>query len=1179
MNGAATLTKESTMATTQNPTSAPYDATVDATPPHLSFDFLNRAVDDQGTENVVYISSDATYNKIDLRISLDSGGSKLTAGKITDPMTPPGPNDGTVMYLDLSNLQLSGDQFGKLALSATGWTFTPFPADNAFGMTPTTTIPIDPSSPIPIQLTGLAIPKALSTPTPTLYVTYYNVDGVSDPSGSDASFGVTVMNPPSDDKDLTQVLDVQLLSNLVVNSYDADRTASTNLTLEFSPGDQGVLVNAGKETVFTVSFVYGKPDDRYGYGALTDVARARKISPQKGDNVDSWLLTTSKNVQNPSWTLQPPAGAPIAGTGSGAIASVILGPIATIYQPGATVMVVSYANVPGYQDGAYVRVINKVAHVLVDNLTFDPDPVYFKKGTAKVTVKWTTRNATSLVLTQNYAPSRVTGQTYAPATLDDVNTMFALRATGPGGDNVDFLSVRAVALPVINTFAGAPTEIYSGSGSHDMQLSWGVDTPGKVALSSSAGEISGSSFDAVSVTSMTATQPQLITLRPVGGSSSPTLTRSLVVGGFTPSVQFHEVGVKTYGAAASPAAPFVALGDTANNQVLILDTVQFSQIATVPVGAQPGWIAISRDGSLLATANVGGSVSLVPVTISNGVPSFGTVTTVHLGGYVRWLSITPDGSRIYVTVADDVDGNGGRLVAVKAAGAASAIDGQVAVGKAPADIALDPSGVRIFVANSADDNVSIVGVGLQGELAIVGRVDGVTGQPFGLAITPDGRTLLAACNGAKQVIAIDAQRPNTGSRKTLDVDSMPFQIALSPDGAYAYVANGGGNTISVLNVWGGPAACSVVGSPITVNARSSRVVMSPDGLMLIVPNGYGTSIAVVTLLTYTPEKLLTAVGGQPTDVVAAPDGKSALIWHDGFLSTGRTIPGVRYYSTASGVASSMLGDIAVAECVFSPVTPALAFAISATRPLLYTIDLTDPRNPVVSDLELSKDPKTVTCGLAISGDGSMLFVLLVDHANQYTLIAGTVSGKTFTQTQSLPVYAGQWPGPVSMQSTLDGESVIIVDPQNQNTVVARRNTQRQYSVVTLSTPILNPQAVAMLPDGTKAFVLQSGTPNAIAVVDMAALTATSVALAQSYVQLGGLAMSPDGRRLFATDSSAGALRVLDPGSLRILHTIPLASQIQQAQGSAGVAVAPDGSRIYTANTGSATVSVMAQVTI
>jgi DNA-binding beta-propeller fold protein YncE len=455
----------------------------------------------------------------------------------------------------------------------------------------------------------------------------------------------------------------------------------------------------------------------------------------------------------------------------------------------------------------------------------------------------------------------------------------------------------------------------------------------------------------------------------------------------------------------------------------------------------------------------------------------------------------------------------------------------------------------------------------------------VTGQPLGLAITPDGRTLLATCSGTAQVIAIDAQRPNRGSRKTLSVGNMPFEIAVTPTGGYAFVGNMFSGSVSVLDVWGGPSNCSVVGAPIMVGGKPTGLVTSPDGLMVVVPKVSENSLSVVTLLTYSPETLLTQVGQQPTDVVAAPDGKSALIWHDGFMSTGAVIPGVRYYSTASGVASSMLDDILVAGCVFSPVTPGLVFAIGTQGPLLFTADLTDPSNPVESNVQLVTAAKTTTCGLAISGDGATLFVLLSDAANQHTLLVGSVKGSVFTQTQSLPVYVGQWPGPVTLRSTIDGESLFIVDAQNQQALVVRRDTTRHYSVASLASPIANPVTVAVLPDGTKAFVLQSGSPNAITMVDLATLAPTSVALTQSYVQLRDLAISPDGRRLFATDLSAGALRVLDPGSLRILHTIPLAQQIRQAQGSDGIAIAPDGSRIYVANTGSATVSVMRQVTI
>ena len=271
------------------------------------------------------------------------------------------------------------------------------------------------------------------------------------------------------------MLAVTVRPTAVVNSRGAKQTVENTLTLEFSRTPENVAVPAGSDTLFTISFVYGKAGDPDGYGALTDVAEAELITPVAGDNVNDWVATPYPDAQSPYLTLQPPEGQPIAGTGVQAVSSWHLTKIATSYQPGPTVMLIKYAGVPGYDDGVYPVVLDKLPHVVVNGVSVVPQPSYLHDGKASVTVKWEVDYATKLTLTQNFAPKDVTGLTSIPAVLTAQSTHFTLSADGPEADvdNSDYGSVTAIALPVINSFGGAPTEIYAGSASHDLELDLG----------------------------------------------------------------------------------------------------------------------------------------------------------------------------------------------------------------------------------------------------------------------------------------------------------------------------------------------------------------------------------------------------------------------------------------------------------------------------------------------------------------------------------------------------------------------------------------------------------------------------------------------------------------------------------------------------------------------------------
>ncbi len=1148
----------------------------------LAFQMVNFAADSGGVNNVIYVGSAAKTNQIQLQILLSAGSTTLQPGKLVDPGNLPPSAGGALFYLDLGSLALSAARFAQLDFTTKGWSYKLYAKDGLVGLTPTAATPLRAGTPLAITVAGLEIDTLPPNPSVSLYVNYFNVPGVTGAAGGTGAFGVNMQNAPSGKLDLHQVMQATLVNTQVVNSIDERRTATNTLTLVLSQ-TRGTPVNADAKTAFKVSFVYGKPGDVYGYGALTTAAQALDIVATAGDNVVGWGLTGDRSAQNPSWTLVPLAGAPIVGTGALGAASVIFGPVVTPYQPGPTVMQVSYTGVPGYEDGVFELLINKVAHVFIDGLTVQPDPSYFQHGKAQVTVSWTSSPGAALLLTQNFASFKVTGQQQYLATINAQDTAFTLRATGAdaAADNTDVANASATTFPVINSFAGGPTEILSGSGGHDVKLAWVVDTPGQVALSSSVQGTIGTAFDPSDHTASHVAEAQMFVLKPATGTVLPAQTRALVVGGFTPVPASHDTGAVTGGAASSPTAPYVALTDTAGNQVLVLDTVQYSRITTVPVGQGPTAVAISADGSLLATANADGSVSLVAASLQGGVPAFGGQTAIKVGGTPRAVMPTPDGSRIYATV-DVGAGKPGMLVVLSQGRNGYTVTDHATVGLAPRGLAIDASGSRVFVANSGDDTLTIVGIAVDGSLGQPSTVPLVTGGPTAVAITPDGRTLLAACSTAGTVMAIDASYPRSGARQSLTVGKNPVQISVTAAGAYAFVANGGDGTLAILDVWGGPMEATVVQKGLKVGTQPAGVALSPDGLEVVVPDAGAKSFAVVTLATYQPESLQTGMGSRPTSVAAAPDGSGALVWHDATLSSSDPpAPGLRYYVASSATSTSIFNDIAVVECVYSP-NPAAkrAYAIGTGGPGLYSLDLSDPAKPTETEAKLPV--AGMALGLAVGGDAETIFVVMTDRSRHYTLQVGTMAGTSWTSAQSIPLYTGTATAvaPVHVAATADGSRVFVVDAANNAFTALSWNAQSgAYEVTPTAIQLANPTGIALNPDGSAAYVLSSGAPESITVIDTGTLKARPVSLLQPYVNLRALAASPDGRRLYATDLSAGALRVLDPASFRVLQTIPLATDIGQAQGAAGVAVAPDGSRIYAVSTQSGTLSVLRQVPI
>ena len=112
----------------------------------------------------------------------------------------------------------------------------------------------------------------------------------------------------------------------------------------------------------------------------------------------------------------------------------------------------------------------------------------------------------------------------------------------------------------------------------------------------------------------------------------------------------------------------------------------------------------------------------------------------------------------------------------------------------------------------------------------------------------------------------------------------------------------------------------------------------------------------------------------------------------------------------------------------------------------------------------------------------------------------------------------------------------------------------------------NPEGVAVSPDGTKVYVTNSGDNN-VSVID----TATN--LVTATVNVGsdpfGVAISPDGTKVYVTNSPLDrTVSVIDTATNTITATVNVGYYPK------GVAVSPDGTKVYVTNSGDNNVSVI-----
>lgn len=136
-------------------------------------------------------------------------------------------------------------------------------------------------------------------------------------------------------------------------------------------------------------------------------------------------------------------------------------------------------------------------------------------------------------------------------------------------------------------------------------------------------------------------------------------------------------------------------------------------------------------------------------------------------------------------------------------------------------------------------------------------------QPYGIAISADGRYVYASDNLRGQLLVISA------ATRTL-VDSMPIGvrpalIARSPDGRTLYVANGASHTVSVLDIGADPSHPTVRTS-VVVDGYPHGVAVTPDGRYVVVADTFGHDLSVVDTRTDTLAATISAEN-EPNDVL------------------------------------------------------------------------------------------------------------------------------------------------------------------------------------------------------------------------------------------------------------------------------------------------------------------------
>jgi YVTN family beta-propeller protein len=261
----------------------------------------------------------------------------------------------------------------------------------------------------------------------------------------------------------------------------------------------------------------------------------------------------------------------------------------------------------------------------------------------------------------------------------------------------------------------------------------------------------------------------------------------------------HEipVGRHPHGLGVSPDRRrlYVSVEDT--HAIDVIDTASDRVIATIPTTGRPNQLAVTPDGRFVYVAIADRSVADVVDTRAGKV-----VQSLEIGRFPHNCYCPPGSKHVYVTSVNDRRvrefdfSHGHRLVQTVT------FDGNVR----PLCVTLDEK--RLFVALE----------GLHGfawaDLATgrqVERVERPLPPParrskfaymntHGLELTPDNRELWVTSFIGNGLMVFDITGSQPVYVTTVDVGDAPNWLTFSPDGRYAYSANAGANSVSIVDV-------------------------------------------------------------------------------------------------------------------------------------------------------------------------------------------------------------------------------------------------------------------------------------------------------------------------------------------------------------------------------------------
>lgn len=239
--------------------------------------------------------------------------------------------------------------------------------------------------------------------------------------------------------------------------------------------------------------------------------------------------------------------------------------------------------------------------------------------------------------------------------------------------------------------------------------------------------------------------------------------------------------------------PFYGDGVYGNNpkpdhRIAIVDltTRQITGTINTSPAIAPHGLQVDVNGMLYASCDLSRTLLVIDPREKKVKASINTEGTGH------WSAVTPDGTKAYVANKDDR-----KFVSVIDLKARKMI-GYVDMPKGTQGITMSPDGKHVIAIDFIDPKFYVIDTATDKIVETV-TVDKNTIGPFRARYSQDGATLVTV-NSTNKLANIFDMKNLKGPQAVIPVGQQAFGIAYSPDGKTVLVSNHGDGTISVIDL-------------------------------------------------------------------------------------------------------------------------------------------------------------------------------------------------------------------------------------------------------------------------------------------------------------------------------------------------------------------------------------------